>query len=158
MALEDFLVEFSDQIVDAIETVWEYAYDAKEAAEGRPRDLRDDDEHVLDENDPVVCALIDVEMALDAMRDMFSPRSHIPVGGRHASQVLIGRRAGTITIVRNSAPDLLEYKAARDQAAELLEPLEPETVPPTEHRPLMPIDDDLEPVFVELLEERYAKN
>jgi hypothetical protein len=40
-----------------------------------------------------------IRMGLDTHRDLVSPRSHVPQGG-YASQVLIGNRAGTLTIVR----------------------------------------------------------
>jgi hypothetical protein len=151
LALEEFLVEFTPQVVDAIETVWDYAYAKK-----------DEQSPGYDEDDEVDNALIDVEIALETLRDLFSARSDVPQGGRRASQVLVGRRAGTITIVRRSSPDDLENQAAREMAAELLgdDDAEPAPASPvvTQHEPRFPDEDDLEPVFVELLEARYAVN
>lgn len=105
----------SEDLVDAVETVWDYAYETKEAEElanGKPEDAG------FDENDMVDNALIDVEFAMESLRDMFSPHSHAPDGYRSASEVLVGKPAGTITIVRRSSPEDVEYQAARQKAEE----------------------------------------
>jgi hypothetical protein len=157
-ALEDFLGEFTAEMVDAIETVWEYAYETKEAeerAKGKP------DDAPFDEDDDVGNALFELEFAMEYLRDMFSSRSIVPDGGYHASQVIVGKRAGTITIVRNSSPETLGDKALREYAGQLADAAEqgiPPPPEPTSHTPIVPMAEDLEPVLVELLEERHAVN
>ena len=83
----------------------------------------------------------------------------VPAGGGQASQVLVGKRAGTITILRGTAPDLLEREAAREEGAELIgEEWPPQPAQPEAHRPFFPDEDDVEPVFVELPDARHAHN
>jgi hypothetical protein len=57
-------------------------------------------------------------------------------------------------------PEDLEERAVREKAKELLAETEPAPTmaPPVFYTPRMPDEDDLEPVFAELLEERYAFN
>ena len=154
LALEEFLTEFSDDMVDAIEAVWEYAYE-KKAAENPESETAQD----IDEDDEVGHALFNVEIALEALRDLVSPRARVPDGGRHASQVLVGKRAGTITILRRTSREDLEYQAAKVMAAELLgDDSPPEPAEPQLHRPRFPDDDDVEPMLVELLDARHAGN
>jgi hypothetical protein len=67
-ALEEFLQEFNEDMVDSIETVWQYAYDTKEAAE-QARGKADDEG--FDEDDEVGNALIDLEYVMEYLRDSF---------------------------------------------------------------------------------------
>jgi hypothetical protein len=92
-ALEEFLTGFTEDLVDAIENRLEFAYEQKAAADP---DWESNGEY--NDNDHIGNALVDIGMDLDTLRDLVS---HVPQGG-YASQVLIGNRAGTLTIVRGN--------------------------------------------------------